>query len=176
MFCPTKSQNQKYIFNSQWLHCIKAANIQDSKMEKRSLQHEFGPLCNRSPEQSASLTLLWAGMINACMEILCIVFMWLYVYISILLCVVYWLWKQISFWDNKSKSEVINNVVVFCLGCGFQFFWGTCTLLEHFHFLQLYTSTPLQFRGKYCTFYSTTCISWFTLQIRISNTKNIINK
>ncbi len=36
--------------------------------------------------------------------------------------------------------------------------WGT--LLEHFHFLLLYSSAPLQFRGKYCTFHSTTFI-WY---------------
>ncbi len=29
------------------------------------------------------------------------------------------------------------------------------SLLEYLHFLLLYTSTPLHFKGKYCTFYST---------------------
>lgn len=35
---------------------------------------------------------------------------------------------------------------------------GTFTLqrVEYFQFTQLYNSTQLQFRGKYCTFYSTT--------------------
>ena len=34
--------------------------------------------------------------------------------------------------------------------------WGTCTLLDYFHLLLLFTSTPLHLRDKYCTFYSTT--------------------
>ena len=35
--------------------------------------------------------------------------------------------------------------------------WGT--LHEYFHFMLLYTSTPLHFRGRYFTFYSTTFTS-----------------
>ncbi len=35
-------------------------------------------------------------------------------------------------------------------------FWGTCTLLEYFHFPPIFTSTQPHVRGKYCTFYSTT--------------------
>lgn len=33
-----------------------------------------------------------------------------------------------------------------------------CALLEYFHVMSLYTSTPSLLRGKYCTFYSTTFI------------------
>ena len=35
-----------------------------------------------------------------------------------------------------------------------KYIYSTCTLLEYFPLMPLYTSTPLQFTGKYCTFYS----------------------
>ena len=40
------------------------------------------------------------------------------------------------------------------------------TLLEYFNFMQLYTSTPLQFTEKYSTFYFTTFIEELKLVLK----------
>ncbi len=40
------------------------------------------------------------------------------------------------------------------------------TLIKYFH-MQLYTSTPLQLRGKYCTFYYISLTALVTFQITI---------
>lgn len=63
-----------------------------------SLQQDFCPICHSSPEQTALLTLLWTGILggNEC------VMYFLYLYVIVF----YWLWKQISLWDNNSKCNL----------------------------------------------------------------------
>ena len=48
-------------------------------------------------------------------------------------------------------------------------------VLEYFHLIPMYTSTPLHFREEYCTFYCATFI-WqlITLQLMILHTKHTI--
>lgn len=55
---------------------------------------------------------------------------------------------------------------------------GTFTLqrVEYFQFTQLYNSTQLQFRGKYCTFYSTTVTFQITVVILSVQWKPCISK
>ena len=49
------------------------------------------------------------------------------------------------------------------MGCSFvqiqSFFTCTCTLLEYFHVMSSYTSTPLHLGGKYCTLDSAVCLA-----------------
>ena len=56
--------------------------------------------------------------------------------------------------EEKPVKNTLNQTAFYTDSC-----WiisGTCTLIEYFNFRLLYTSTPLHFWGKYCTFYSTT--------------------
>ncbi len=46
-------------------------------------------------------------------------------------------------------------------------FWITRVLLDYFHFMLLYTSTPPHFKGKYCTFYHITFIWQLQLLCRL---------
>ena len=67
---------------------------------------------------------------------------------------------------NTSSTFIIIFTQVLCL--------STILRYLYFTFLLLYTSTPLQFRGKCCTFYSTTFIlvnllNLFTCCIKIQN-------
>jgi len=65
--------------------------------------------------------------------------------------------------------KVIKNI---CSGIVLQKFYGTCTLLEYFYFLLLYTYTLLLLRGNYFVLYYMYLEDLVTSQIQINETEN----